>query len=164
LHATGVAIQLIGELRSRFSQHDILDAHGIIYPQYWANPNAEESFHKYLQVLKKFYGEHKTLSRGENGESKTHVPALLDPWKLDSQQAYFKLSMLNNFKQAMQPPFDVNPLTRLWRTLDSASLCIYPEYMKLEKIVVVHVLGSVQDERCFPSLSFLKSKLRNALD
>jgi hypothetical protein len=64
----------------------------------------------------------------------------------------------------MQPPFDVNPLIRLWRTLNSASLYIYPEYMKLAKIMVVHVLGSVQDECCFSLLTFLKSKLRNVLD
>jgi hypothetical protein len=31
------------------------------------------------------------------------------------------------------------------------------EYFKLLKIVIVFVLGSVEDERCFPSLKFLKS-------
>jgi hypothetical protein len=31
-------------------------------------------------------------------------------------------------------------------------------------MIVVHVLGSVQDERCFSTLSFLKSKLHNSLD
>jgi hypothetical protein len=36
--------------------------------------------------------------------------------------------------------------------------------MKLAKMAVVNVLGSVQDERCFSSLSFLKNKLRNNLD
>jgi hypothetical protein len=72
--------------------------------------------------------------------------------------------MLNNHKQALEQPFDVNPLTHLWRSLDSTSVCIFPEYMKLAKMAVVHVLGSVQDERCFSSLSFLKNKLRNALD
>jgi hypothetical protein len=80
------------------------------------------------------------------------------------QQAYFKLAMKSNSKAAMQPPFNENPLTQLWRTLDSASVCIYPEYMKLAKMAVVHVLGSVQDEHCFSSLSFLKNKLRNNLD
>jgi hypothetical protein len=112
-------------------------------------------------VLKRWYGEHKALV---DGEKRTHVPALLDPWKLDSQQAYFKLAMVNNFKAAMEPPFDVNPLTRLWRALDAASICIYSEYKKLAVMVVVHVLGSTQDERCFSFLTFLKNKLRNLLD
>jgi hypothetical protein len=155
------AVSLIGELRSRFPQHEILDAHGIVYPQYWAAPNAEERFRKHLHLLKRFYGESKTIVEGDKSRS---IAPLLDSWQLDSQQAYFKLAMLNNHKQAMEQPFDVNPLTRLWRSLDSASLCIFPKYMKLAKMVVVHVLGSVQDERCFSSLSFLKNKLRNALD
>jgi hypothetical protein len=42
-----------------------------------------------------------------------HVATLLDPWKLDSQHAYFKFTMLNNFKDAMQPSFDINSLTCL---------------------------------------------------
>jgi hypothetical protein len=72
--------------------------------------------------------------------------------------------MVNYYKPALQPPFDVNPLTRLWRVLDLASVCMFPEYMRLAEMVVVHVLGSVQDERCFSTFSFLKSKLRNSLD
>lgn len=34
----------------------------------------------------------------------------------------------------------------------------------LAKTEVVHVLGSVEDERCFPSLIFLKNKLCKSLD
>ncbi|KAG0597198.1 hypothetical protein M758_UG320000, partial [Ceratodon purpureus] len=72
--------------------------------------------------------------------------------------------MLSNYSAALEPPFVLNPLTRLWCTLDAASVCVYPEYIKLAQIAVVHVLVSMQDERCFNSLSFLKNKLRNALD
>ena len=35
--------------------------------------------------------------------------------------------------------------------------------MKVDEIAHVQVLGSVEDERTFNSLSFLKSKLRNQL-
>jgi hypothetical protein len=35
------------------------------------------------------------------------------------------------------------------------------EYIKLAQIALVHVLGSIEDERCFSSLTFLKDKLRN---
>ena len=35
--------------------------------------------------------------------------------------------------------------------------------MKLAKIAMVYVVGNVENERCFSSLSFLKLKLRNAL-
>ena len=38
------------------------------------------------------------------------------------------------------------------------------QYVKLAKTVVVHVLGSVEDKRCFPSSSFLKNKLCKSFD
>jgi hypothetical protein len=88
----------------------------------------------------------------------------VDNWRLDSEQGYFKIAMINNHAAAMLPTFDINPLTRLWRVLDAASVCLYPEYRKLAKIAVTHVLGSVEDERCFSSVRFLKNKLRNPLD
>jgi hypothetical protein len=33
VHA-GATFELIGELRSHFPHHDVLNAHGIVYPQY----------------------------------------------------------------------------------------------------------------------------------
>jgi hypothetical protein len=62
--------------------------------------------------------------------------------------------MLNNFKQAMQSPFDVNPLTRLWRILDSVSLYIYLEYIKLAKIVVVMYWAQFKMSSVFLRLVF----------
>jgi hypothetical protein len=50
--------------------------------------------------------------------------------------------MVNNFKAAIEVPFDVNPLTRLWRAFYAASIYIYPKYKKLAVMVVVHVLSS----------------------
>jgi hypothetical protein len=40
----------------------------------------EENFWKHLAMLKKWYGEHKTVM---DGEKWTHVLALFDPRKLD---------------------------------------------------------------------------------
>jgi hypothetical protein len=59
----------------------------------------------------------------------------------------------------------VNPLTKIWRLFDANSTLskCFPEYLKLAKIAVVHVLGSVEDERTFSSLSFLKDNIRNRL-
>jgi hypothetical protein len=39
-----------------------------------------------------------------------------------------------------------------------------PEYLKLAEIGCAFVLGSVEDERIFNSLKFLKSRLRNRLE
>lgn len=69
------------------------------------------------------------------GDSQTEVvEPILDVSKLDSQHGYFKLAMPSNYSAALEPPFDVNPLVRLWRSLDSASICVYLEYMKLELV------------------------------
>jgi hypothetical protein len=37
------------------------------------------------------------------------------------------------------------------------------EYIKVAELAVVMVLGSVQDERTFSTLTFMKNKLRNRL-
>ncbi len=39
----------------------------------------------------------------------------------------------------------------------------FPKYLKLVEMAIIHVLGSVEDEKCL-SLAFLKSKLQAALD
>lgn len=59
----------------------------------------------------------------------------------------------------------MNPLVKLWRTLSaSRPLCkLIPEYLKLAEMGSVLVLGSVEDERCFSTLKFLKSCQRNRL-
>jgi hypothetical protein len=50
---------------------------------------------------------------------------------------------------ACEPPFTVNPMTKLWRTLDANSALVahFLEYIKFAQIAMVHVLGSVEDER-----------------
>jgi len=75
--------------------------------------------------------------------------------------------MSTNSKKHMEPPFDLNPLTRLWSYQDSCTILrikIFLEFYKLVEIAIVQVLGSIEDERCFSSLSFLKNKLWNSLD
>jgi hypothetical protein len=66
---------------------------------------------------------------------------------------------------AMEPPFLINPLTKLWRTLDVNTVLVaqFPEYLKLAQISMVHVLGSVEDEQVFSSPNLLKGKLCNRL-
>jgi hypothetical protein len=45
----GVVAQLIQELQRRFPEHIVLDALGIIYPQYWLQPDVEITFSKHLK-------------------------------------------------------------------------------------------------------------------
>jgi hypothetical protein len=53
----------------------------------------------------------------------------------------------------------------LWKVINDSQLLshTFPEDLKLAEIAVIHILGSVVDERCFNSVSFLKTKLQNQL-
>ena len=101
------------------------------------------------------------------------IPTLLDPRKLEAEQHLFRVTMIHNveFACTLNPCEGSarqiqNPLTKLWRSLvcNKALISNFPEFAKLAEIAIVQVLGSVEDERTFSSLSFLKDKTRNRLD
>jgi hypothetical protein len=60
----------------------------------------------------------------------------------------FKLYMKNNSKVAMEPPFDLNPLIHIWKTINASPILTHSffEYFKLVEMAIVHVLSSVKDE------------------
>jgi hypothetical protein len=118
-----VANQLMVELRSRFPSQEVLDALDLLYPQYWAMPDAVKKFPKHLCVIKNWYGMEKTIIMDGIQQQ---CESIVDNWRLDSEQGYFKIAMINNHAVAMLLPYDVNPLTQLWRVLDATSICLYP--------------------------------------
>jgi hypothetical protein len=69
----------------------------------------------------------------------------------------FKLCMKSNFKATMEPPFDLNSLTQIWRTLDAFWVLthFFPKHPKLVEMTIVHILGIVENEKCFSSLAFI---------
>ena len=94
-----------------------------------------------------------------------HSP-LLDAWKLDEQESLLICTMELNAKKIMDGDVKlVNLLTKLSRVVDTSSMLCHglSEYLKLVEIAVVLVLESVEDERTFLTLSFMKDKLRNYL-
>ncbi len=67
---------------------------------------------------------------------------------------------------ALEPPYEVNPITELWRILSSSIVLKKTmfKYFKIAKMAtMVQVLGLVEDECTFSTLSFTKNKLRNQL-
>jgi hypothetical protein len=84
---------------------------------------------------------------------------------LDMQTSMFKQCMRENAPSMMSRPFKVNPVTRMWLSIDSNSFLRHAlsEYVKLVEIDICMVLGSVQDERTFSTVTFLKTKVRNRL-
>jgi len=140
-----------------------MNAFGILYPQYWCHVAAEENFDKHLRILLDAYGHGKILGEGEQ---KLMIKPLINRDAIMSQRSLFKTCMKSNSRTAMLPPFDVNPLTKIWWVLDSNNSLTqnFGEFLKLAEMAMVHVIRSVEDERLFSSLGFLKSKLRSKLD
>ena len=93
------------------------------------------------------------------------VPPPLDIHYLELQNSFFKITMISHAQVAMSLPVTKNPMSWVWRKLSSNVLIStkLSEFMKVVEIAHIQVLGSVENERTFSSLSFLKSKLRNQL-
>jgi hypothetical protein len=101
-------------------------------------------------------------TRDEIGEE--HHLAILYSRKLAEQETPYICTMQSNAKKIMEGDvISINPLTKLWRIIDANSMLQHnlSEQCKLAEIAIVLVLGSVEDERTFSTLSFMKDKLRN---
>jgi hypothetical protein len=158
---------LIEELSRRFPDSEIMEALGIVFPQYWRSPNCDTVFPVHMQVIKKWYCDMREISFGEGSEKvTTQVAQPLDSYKLDLQSSLFKLTMKSNAQKMLGPPYDQNPVSKLWQKFGCNGLLLskLSEFMRLAKIAITTVLGSVEDERTFSSLKFIKSRLRNRLE
>ncbi len=80
--------------------------------------------------------------------SEIRILGLFSAIAFDLQRFLFVLTMKNNIKLAMQKPFDIKLLTKLWRTFSSSRIFEQkiPKYIKLVELVVVQVIGLVEDE------------------
>ena len=116
---------------------DVVDALGVIYPQYWLQGDCEASFQKHLTVIKDFYGESRSVV---HDGVRTVAPPILDKYRLESEQPLFKMAMVANSPWAMEPPTIgsdaskplLNSVTKLWHRLDANSVLStsFPEYIK----------------------------------
>ena len=76
------------------------------------------------------------------------------------------MTMKSNIDKILEPPYDVNLVSKLWQKLGCNGLLLskLSEFMRLVEIVITNVMGSVEDERTFSSLKFIKSRLRSWLE
>jgi hypothetical protein len=93
---------LIEELSRRFPDSEIMEALGIVFPQYWRSPDCDTLFPMHMQVIKKWYCDMREISFGEGSEKvTTQVAQLLDSYKLDLQSSLFKLTMKSNAEKML---------------------------------------------------------------
>jgi hypothetical protein len=120
------------------------------------------SFVKHLEVLKTIFYYRKTHKVNEQ-EIKVHE--LLNTNDFNYQQDMFKFTMKSNAASCMKPPFHTNPLTHMWHLVTTSWILVssFLEYVKLVKLTMVQIVYNVEDERCFSTLAFMKSKLYDML-
>jgi hypothetical protein len=159
----GVVQALIDELDLRFPAHHVMDAMGIMFPQYWVQEGADRTFSTYISILKDALCYSKCLVQVE-GEGKW-VKLILSAKALDKQSCMFHMSMLNQSKLVMQPLYHLNRATKIWQIMGANGLLqhAFPEYFKLVTMALILVPRSVEDERAFSTISFIKRKLQNKL-
>jgi hypothetical protein len=122
-------------------------------------------------MLKEFYDNPCPCGAARNNKSTLMVVIILSSWDLDAQQKLFKFTMKSNVFQAMAKmvalavdkvqPQIVNPLSHLWKVINVCQFMshIFSTYLKLVKIVMIHVFLYVKDERCVNFVSYFESKL-----
>jgi hypothetical protein len=109
----------------------------------------------------------KVVTFGEGSEKVTRqIAQPLDSYQLDLQTSLFKMTMKSNADKMLEPPYDVNPVSKLWQKLGCNGLLFskLSKFIRLAEIAITTVMGSVDDERTFSSLKFIKSRLRSRLE
>ena len=157
-----IAKSLSTEIRDRFPRDELLEAMSVVYPQYWNNcqhdTTLKDDFTKKLKILISHFCREAQIE----GEQ---IPGILDRKKMVDQAQCFAETMWMQFRE-LDNPLEYGAITRLWTKLSGSQFLLQSmsEYFKLVDLCQTMILGSVEDERMFSALSFLKSKLRNRLD
>jgi hypothetical protein len=125
-----VAEDLIVGLDAQFPKQAVMDAMGIVYPQYWLQTNANVTFPQHLEVLKNFYCTPRPCGQPKDDKYVTMVLIILSSWDLDVQQNLFKFTMKFNGIQTMVEvltfvfdkvnPTTINPFTHMWQVIHAS--------------------------------------------
>jgi hypothetical protein len=125
--------------------------------------DAKAFLRSHLNTLKEHFAMPKMF-----GSLERKCDAMLDGMALDSQGHMFVQTMKNNCINIleMDKKKDCNPLWRLWLRLGANELFMMKmlKWFKFVEICMLQVLGSLEDERCFSTFSFMKNKVHNRLN
>jgi hypothetical protein len=99
---------LVIELDQWFMDSELMNALGIVYPEFWIQPDVDLFFSLHMAVIKKHYCETNKVK-----PSLLHVAEPLDANILDLQMCIFKFTVETQVPKAVAEPFDTNPVTKL---------------------------------------------------
>ncbi len=155
----GIIDYLVAKLQRKFPTHGVMDSFGVVYPQYWLQFDAKESFHNHLDVIKATFCHPKKLGNSDI----VWVLKFLSTTSFGVQQSMVKMAMKSNVGVVMAKLHDMSSLMCLQCTLSTSVMftCSFVEYFKLAKFAMVQLLGRVKNEWYFNFLTCCKSKLCN---
>lgn len=87
-----------------------MNALGVIYLQYWLQPDGESTFAIHLNVITQHYCSPKQLDA-----SSSWVYESLSKETLDLKFSLSKMTLKTQASKAMEEPKDDNPFIKLWR-------------------------------------------------
>ncbi|GLC39718.1 hypothetical protein PLESTM_000932300 [Pleodorina starrii] len=162
---TCVAEELLTDLTRRFPPEPLMKALRIVYPEFFREKPRIEDVTAALDVLERYYGTPRPAPSGTG-----QLTPLIDTAKLREQRAAFLLEARERAELLSEAvtrgaKYPKGLLTAFWTDLtrnpgvaDSIS-----EYGRLAQLAATIVPGSVETERVFSVMSYIKNKQRNRL-
>ena len=161
--ARAVATTLIGQLETRMPPDSFLSACEVIYPDFWTAHTSEEEFDNRYQTLKEHFCEAHTVGQSD-------IPPFVNAADLDRETPIFvdviatAASNLSRKKSAGKLTDDL--VVAFWKEVDLSPLNSrrLANWRKVAVAVLTMVGGSVENERVFSNLAYVKNSVRNRLD
>lgn len=186
MQMSGAASKLKAELRARFPNDDILESWALVYPHFWDEQPNRTTARRLLGTVQTVFCSEDSCIRDDLAMPDKDTGPLLEPagplldWEtLDEQfESFFtdatevasKLPKTIEVKSSKKggPSYwmeDSERTQRFWREMQRGLMSsrAISEYLKLAKLILVLVPGSVEDERAFSTWGFIHSDLRSRM-
>ncbi|KAH7287328.1 hypothetical protein KP509_32G050200 [Ceratopteris richardii] len=144
--------KLTSEIRERFPRDELLEAMAIVHPLYWNHA-------KYKSLLSNDF-KSKNAYLGDR-----ILEGIINPNLLKKQYGIFGQTMWKQF-DFVKDPSNPGAMTKLWKKLDISPFLKESmlEYFKVGNLCFTMILGSVEDECLWSSLTFIRNATRNRLN
>jgi hypothetical protein len=161
---TAAAKSVLDGMKGRFLPNSTMDALSIVYPQAFKAGMTKKQFRANLEILVLEFGTARTTIDGG-----IQVQPPLNGALLKEQAGFYYDAMKDVGLKAYEQLSDEDmmiPATMVWRRLVSSPAYLerFSEFAKAAQLALTMVGGSVEEERTFSGMTFLKSNTRNRLD
>lgn len=102
------------EFNLRFPEVELMNALGVIFPQYWLQANCDNLFVPHVKTLQSHFAILWTMNFGtKDMPNLQQIQLLIDGHLLSLQMSLFKLTMKSHVQGAMDEPQDQNPIIKV---------------------------------------------------